>query len=279
MLPVEDALADSRNTAAVRVALDVGLDAVAQAATDLGITGALPRVPALALGVAETTLLELTGAYAVFAAGGVLRPPTLVSAVTSPSGELLHAAPLTEQRVLTPGVAYVMTHLLERVVEVGTGRGAREAGLVGPAAGKTGTTDDERDAWFVGYTPDVVAGVWVGLDGNSRLGMTGARAALPLWTDFVRAATRPDRERSFPVPDDVVWQEVDPASGELSTAYCPQVRRVPFVLGTQPETPCSLHRPRWDEVGDDVEEAVREGRRAVRGGARRLRDWFGRIFR
>jgi penicillin-binding protein 1B len=279
MLPVEDALADSRNTAAVRVALDVGLDAVAQAAADLGLTGALPRVPALALGVGETSLIELTSAYGVFASGGMLRPATLVSAVTSSAGETLYAATRTEQRVITPGVAYLMTHLLERVIDVGTGRGAREAGLEGPAAGKTGTTDQERDAWFVGFTPDVVAGVWVGLDGNSRLGMTGARAALPIWTDFVKSSTRPDPERRFPVPDDIVWRDVDPASGELATGYCPQERRVPFLAGTEPEVQCRLHRPAWRDVGDDVDEAIREGGRAVGGGARRLRDWFGRIFR
>ena len=279
LIPVEDALADSRNTAAVRIALDVGLDAVAQAAADLGLTGALPRVPALALGVGETSLIELTGAYAVFAAGGMLRPPTLVSAVTSSSGDTLYAATRSERRVLTPGTAYLMTHLLERVVDVGTGRGAREAGLDGPAAGKTGTTDQERDAWFVGFTPDVVAGVWVGLDGNSRLGMTGARAALPNWTDFVKASARPDPERRFAVPDDVVWRDVDPASGELATGYCPQVRRAPFLVGSEPAEQCRMHRPTWQDVGDDVEEAVREGGRAVEGGARRLRDWFGRIFR
>jgi penicillin-binding protein 1B len=279
MMPVEDALADSRNTAAVRVALDVGLDAVAQSAADLGLTGTLPRVPALALGVSETSLVELTSAYAVFASGGMLRPATLVSAVTSSSGETLYAATRSERRVLTPGMAYLMTHLLERVVDVGTGRGAREAGLAGPAAGKTGTTDQERDAWFVGYTADVVAGVWVGLDGNSRLGMTGARAALPIWTDFVKSSTRPDPDRRFPVPEDIVWRDVDPASGELATGYCPQERRVPFLVGTEPDTQCRLHRPTWQDVGDEVDEAVREGGRAVQGGARRLRDWFGRIFR
>ena len=279
LVPVEDALADSRNTAAVRVALDVGLDAVAQAAADLGLTGSLPRVPALALGVGETSLVELTSAYGVFASGGMLRPATLVSAVTSSGGETLYAATRTEQRVITPGVAYLMTHLLERVVDVGTGRGAREAGLEGPAAGKTGTTDQERDAWFVGYTPDVVAGVWVGLDGNSRLGMTGARAALPIWTDFVKSSTSPDPDRRFPVPDDVVWRDVDPASGEVATDYCPQLRRVPFLAGTEPEVQCRLHRPSWQDIGDDVDEAVREGGRAAERGARRLRDWFGRIFR
>ena len=279
LLPLEDALAGSRNTAAVRVALDVGIDAVAQAAADLGLTGPLPRVPALALGAAETTLAELTSAYGVFASGGMLRPAMLVSAVTSSTGETLYAATRTEQRVITPGVAYLMTHLLERVVDVGTGRGAREAGLQGPAAGKTGTTDQERDAWFVGYTPDVVAGVWVGLDGNSRLGLTGAQAALPIWTDFVKSATRPDPERRFAVPDDIVWREVDPESGELATGYCPQVRRAPFLAGTEPEEQCRLHRPSWQDVGDDVEEAVRESGRAVESSARRLRNWFGRIFR
>jgi penicillin-binding protein 1B len=279
LVPVEDALADSRNTAAVRVALDVGLDAVAQAAADLGLTGSLPRVPALALGVGETSLVELTGAYAVFASGGMLRPATLVSAVTASDGETLYAATRSERRVLTPGVAYLMTHLLERVVDVGTGRGAREAGLEGAAAGKTGTTDQERDAWFVGYTPDVVAGVWVGLDGNSRLGMTGAGAALPIWTDFVKSSTNGDRDRRFAVPDDVVWRDVDPTTGEMATDYCPQLRRVPFLAGTEPEVQCRLHRPSWQDVGDEVDEAVRETGRAAERGARRLRDWFGRIFR
>src|SRR5436190_1246617 len=185
-IPLEDALAESRNAATVRVALDVGLDAVARAAADLGIASPLPRVPALALGVAETSLLELTAAYGVFARGGVRRPPTLVVAVASADGETLYAAPPEEERVLAPGVAYLVTHLLEGVIDRGTGRPAREAGLTGSAAGKTGTTDDTRDAWFVGFTPEVVAGVWVGLDGGGPTGLTGAQGALPIWTDFVR---------------------------------------------------------------------------------------------
>src|SRR5207249_9061176 len=162
-IPLEDALAESRNAATVRVALDVGIDAVARAAAGLGIASPLPRVPALALGVAETSLLELTAAYGVFASGGVRRPPRLVVAVTSADGETLYAAPPEEERVLDPGVAYLVTHLLEGVIDRGTGRSARAAGLSGAAAGKTGTTDDTRDAWFIGFTPEVVAGVWVGL--------------------------------------------------------------------------------------------------------------------
>ena len=278
-LPLEDALAESRNAATVRVALDVGVDAVARAAVDLGIAGPLPRVPALALGVAETSLLELTAAYGVFASGGVRRPPTLVVAVASADGETLYAAPPEEEHVIDPGVAYLVTHLLEGVVDRGTGRPAREAGLTGSAAGKTGTTDDTRDAWFVGFTPEVVAGVWVGLDGGGPTGLTGAQGALPIWTDFVRATSGEASERDFPVPDDIVWRDVDPESGQLATAGCPITRREPFLAGTEPQEPCPLHREAWTAVGEEIGGAVRGGGRAIGSTGRRLGEWFRRLFR
>jgi penicillin-binding protein 1A len=154
------------------------------------------------------------------------------------------------------------------VVDEGTARGARETGLRGAAAGKTGTTDDTRDAWFIGYTPDVVAGVWVGLDRGGSTGLTGAQAALPIWTDFVRAVTGAAGARDFAVPDDIVWREVDPASGELATAGCAGARREPFLVGTEPRTQCRLHRPLWTTIGDDIE-----------GGRRRMRGWFEELFR
>jgi len=278
-IPLEDALAESRNAATVRVALDVGLDAVARAAADLGIASPLPRVPALALGVAETSLLELTAAYGVFARGGVRRPPTLVVAVASADGETLYAAPPEEERVLAPGVAYLVTHLLEGVIDRGTGRPAREAGLTGSAAGKTGTTDDTRDAWFVGFTPEVVAGVWVGLDGGGPTGLTGAQGALPIWTDFVRATSGEASERDFPVPEDIVWRDVDPESGQLATAGCPITRREPFLAGTEPQEPCPLHREAWTAVGEEIGGAVRGGGRAIGSTGRRLGEWFRRLFR
>jgi len=278
-IPLEDAIAESRNAATVRVALDVGLDAVARTAADLGIASPLPRVPALALGVAETSLLELTAAYGVFASGGVRRPPTLVVAVASADGETLYAAPPEEEHVIDPGVAYLVTHLLEGVVDRGTGRPARQAGLTGSAAGKTGTTDDTRDAWFVGFTPEVVAGVWVGLDGGGPTGLTGAQGALPIWTDFVRATRGEASEQDFPVPDDIVWREVDPASGELATAGCPESRHEPFLAGTEPTEPCRLHREAWAAVGEEIGGAVRGGGRAIGSTGRRLSDWFRRLFR
>jgi penicillin-binding protein 1B len=273
-LPV--ALARSLNAATVRLALDVGIPSIVKTATDLGIGGPLPTVPSLALGVGETSLLELTAAYGVFAAGGVRRPPTLVVAVSSADGELLYTAPTTSDRVLDPGVAYLMTNLLEHVVDEGTGAGARRAGLRGALAGKTGTTDDTRDAWFVGFSPDVVAGVWVGRDEGGKTGLTGATGALPIWTEFMRAVTRRYLDRPFYVPEDVVWREIDPASGQLATAYCPARERLPFLTGTAPMMGCTLHG------APSLAAHVAGGER---GEGRRERPatfglgWFRRLFR
>src|SRR5437016_1020045 len=240
---------------------------------------AVPAVPALALGVAETSLLDLTAAYGVFATGGIKRPPQLVVGITSSAGETLYAAPSEETRVLDPGVAYLVTHLLERVVDAGTARSARRAGIDGTAAGKTGTTDDTRDAWFIGFTPEVVVGVWVGFDDGAPTGFTGAQGALPIWIDFVRATAGAGAARPFPVPDDIVWRDVDPSSGLLATAGCPESRREPFLTGTEPQRECDRHRAVWTAVGDGLGGALRGGGRAIESGGRRLFGWMGRLFR
>jgi penicillin-binding protein 1B len=276
---LETALAESRNAATVRVALDVGLDAVAQAATDAGLRGPLPRVPSLALGVAETSLLELAAAYGVFASGGLRRAPYLVEGVVSPSGETLYTAQEEPERVLSPDVAFLVTHMLESVIDEGTGRPARQAGLVGAAAGKTGTTDETRDAWFVGYTPETVAGVWVGYDGGGATGFTGAQAALPIWTDFMRATAGRTVAKDFPVPEGIVWREIDPASGGLATSGCPAVRNEPFLADSVPTERCELHGALWTSVGDDIGGAVRGSGRALGAGGRRVRGWFEGLFR
>ena len=278
-LPLEDALAQSLNAATARLALDVGLDAVAGAAADLGIPGPLPMVPSLALGVAETSLLDLTAAYGVFASGGIKRPADLVVAIASSAGETLYAARAEETRVLDPGVAYLVTHLLERVVDTGTARAARRAGIDGTAAGKTGTTDDTRDAWFIGFTPEVIAGVWVGFDDGAPTGFTGAEGALPIWIDFVRATAGPGAGRPFEVPDDIVWRDVDPSSGLLATSGCPEVRHEPFLAGTEPQRPCDRHRAVWTAVGEGLGDALRGGGRAIGAGGRRMFGWVGRLFR
>jgi len=281
-LTLEDALAQSRNAATVRLALDVGIDTIARTAQDLGLEPSLPRVPALALGVGETSLVELTAAYAVFANGGTRRPPRLVLAVASATGDTLYAAAPVAEPVLTPGVAYLVTHMLERAVDVGTAQGARAAGLTVTAAGKTGTTDDTRDSWFIGFTPDLVAGVWVGFDEGGSTGLTGALGALPIWTDFMKTAADERQGRPFAVPDDIVWREVDPTSGALATPDCPAPSREPFLAGTEPRTPCTLHQQLWTAVEDGVAEARREVAEAKRGIGERGRSigrWLRGLFR
>lgn len=270
---LEDAIAYSLNSATVRVSQDLGVDAVIETAHALGITSPLPAVPALALGAGEVSLLELTGAYGVFASGGIRRPPELITAVVSSSGEMLYTRAPEETRVLDPAVAYLITYLLERVVDVGTGRGVR-AGVEGAVAGKTGTTDDTRDAWFVGYTPQAVTGVWVGYDRARSTGLTGARGAIPIWTEFMGATAGPRPAPSFPVPDGIVWVDVDPTTGLLATPDCPgEPYRVPALAAAVP-APCDQHRPTWVAVGTGVQEA----QRAVESVGRTVGGWFRSLF-
>jgi penicillin-binding protein 1B len=274
---MRDALAYSLNTPTVRLALDVGVDAVCETAERLGLS-TLPRVPAVALGAAEGSLLEVTAAYAVFANGGVRHASRFVDTVVSASGDVLYEAEDTSRRVVDPGPAYLVTHMLSAVVEYGTGRGARKAGMPRALAGKTGTTDDTRDAWFVGYTPHVVAGVWVGFDQGGATGFTGAGGALPIWTDFMRATrTAADPER-FPVPADVVWARVDPTTGRLATPACADVRLEPFLAGTEPLRHCDHDGAVWAGAGEDVDEALRRGGHAVERGGHAVRRFFERLF-
>jgi membrane peptidoglycan carboxypeptidase len=267
-----DALAKSMNTATVRVALGVGMQRVVETARALGITTPMPAVPALALGTAEVSLLELTAAYAVLPAGGVYRRPRVIVGVTSADGEVLFTDPTTAERVLDPGVAYLGTYLLEQVVERGTGHGARLAGVRGPAAGKTGTTDATRDAWFVGFTPDLVAGVWVGRDDAKPVGLGGSLAALPIWSRFVRTVSARYAVRDFAVPANVVWFDVDPSTGLLATPSCPARRRAPFLRGISPTRLCDQHAP--------APAPPRAAERPSRGGPiRGFGNWIRDLFR
>ncbi len=275
---LEEALARSLNTATVRLALDIGIGRVIETARDLGITSPLPPVPALALGAGEVSLLELTSAYAVLASGGVQRPPALVTAVASGEGDVLYVAQPQEKVVVDPAVAYLMTHMLARAVDSGTGDGVRRLGYRSAAAGKTGTTNDTRDAWFVGWTPDIVAGVWVGLDKGGSTGLTGATGAVPIWTAFIRATAGPTPPAKFAVPRGIVWRDVDPTTGLLVTPSCPASTPEPFLAGSEPPVTCDRHRPTFAEVGDQVEEVVRDTGEAVESTGRSIGRWFRELF-
>ena len=233
-LPMRDAIARSLNLPAVKVIRDVGPEAVAELAERLGVTSRLDPGPALALGSSAVTPLDLATAYAALAAGGIVRRPWVVRRAEGPDGIEIPLLGRTGERVVSEEEAYVMTSMLTSVIEYGTGRDALAIGR--PAAGKTGTTNEARDAWFAGYTPDVAAVVWVGYDDTRPLGPKeyGGRAALPVWLAFMRRAHAGLPVREFTAPPGVVTAVVDPATGLLAYEGEVDAREEVFIEGTAP---------------------------------------------
>jgi penicillin-binding protein 1A len=246
-ITMREALARSVNNATVHLFRDLGVDYVISFARSLGIRAPLQRDLSLALGSSGLSLLELTRAYAVFAAGGRPVVPSFIRRVTDANGQvLLEKVPLEDAPVaeappespgpvdvlvegeapseaapgMTPEQAYLATDLLRAVITDPQGTGGRARELARPIAGKTGTTNEQADAWFIGYSPEVVTGVWVGHDESRFLGWgeTGARAALPIWMEYMHAALDPRPVRDFPVPDSIVFARVDRKTGLLADA-------------------------------------------------------------
>ncbi|MEJ2679098.1 MAG: penicillin-binding transpeptidase domain-containing protein [Gemmatimonadota bacterium] len=245
-LSISDALAESSNHAAVRVGQWVGVDHVVSLAHALGISTPIPPYPSILLGSADVVPAELVAAYATFGNGGYRVEPTLITRVEDRDGTVLWQAPLQPVYVLNSGVAFLTLTLLEDVVNEGTGAAVRRDGFWLPAAGKTGTTNNGKDAWFIGLTPDLVAGVWLGFDNpqNIMRGASGGRLAAPVWADLMKQVyeTRPDPAPWAP-PYNVTGAAVDVESGLLATDACPRddVRVEYFLRGTEPQTYCPLH--------------------------------------
>ena len=238
------ALEQSLNIPTVRLALQVGMNRVIDLAHEMGVKGDLETNPALALGAFEATPIELAQVYATLAAGG-LRPQIHgLETVLDPDGEPVSGGEVSmPQRVLPPQAAYVVTSVLQGVVDHGTAASARGQGVTGPLAGKTGTTNDRRDSWFAGYSPDRTTIVWVGYDDNSPTQLSGARAALPIWSRFT-ASVRPARGYpDFPVPAGMVKVTVDPLTGQLATELCPYRVTEVFPEWEAPTEPCQRHSP------------------------------------
>jgi len=206
------ALENSLNSATSRVAQDVGIRRVRDVAHRLGIQSSLPAVPSLALGAAEVTPLEVAVAYSTLANGGVRPRPLAVRNVIDQNTKVLEKRDVRSEQVISPQLAFMMNDLLKGVLDRGTGAMARRWGFTRPAAGKTGTTNDYKDAWFVGYTPDLLAVVWVGFDGPSKLNLSGAEAALPIWTEFMKSATANMPVTDFPPPAPMPANEDNPSS-------------------------------------------------------------------
>ncbi len=237
---VTEALAASLNVPTAYLGSLLGPPVIVSTAHEMGINEDIPAVLPISIGAADTTLLELTGAYQVFAGAGMSRPPFALEAVYDAHDHLIYKHQPHELALINPSVAYLMTGALEQVLKWGTGAGAARMGLNFPAAGKTGTTDDYRDAYFVGYTPQVVCGVWVGFDRPQNIGLTGAAAALPAWAHFMTEVT-PRTSPPFTVPPGITIATIDPTSGGLATTNCPRVATVPFLSGTAPTALCPLH--------------------------------------
>ncbi|MFN8860657.1 MAG: penicillin-binding protein 1A [Gemmatimonadaceae bacterium] len=265
-ITLRDALARSANAATVRLSREVGVPRIAALAAAQGIVSALPRVPALALGAAAVTPLELTAAYAPFANGGVRVHPHIVLRVEDQFGELLWAAPTPAgTRVLEAVDAFLVTSLLQGAVDEGTGRAVRASGIRGPVAGKTGTTNAGADVWFVGYTPTLVAGVWFGTDTPQPLGWnaSGGRLAAPAWARFLRNGWHsPEQDAPWQPPPGIEAQRIDIATGTLASDWCGPSRREYFRTGTAPTASCedegfSTRRdtepPDWHDRDGDAE--------------------------
>ena len=245
---VREALEESLNIPMVRIGQEVGLQRVIDTARLLGIRGRLRPVPSLALGTFEVSLLSMTRAYGVLAAGGVRTLPRSWTRVTSSDGEPLARQQRRRKRVFGQEEIFLVTSALQGAVDRGTGKSVRALGYRGPLAGKTGSSDDYRDGWFVGYTPELVAGVWVGFDDEGSLGLPGARTALPIFTRFLKSALGSRGAASFATPPGVVHDTVMARSGgNLEAEDVGDCREVSdwFLAGTKPSGGCDSF---WDPL-------------------------------
>ena len=236
------ALAHSRNLGTIHVAQSAGYDNVAALWKRLGVGNAPKTYPSIALGVFEATPLEIATAYTLFPNGGAIRPLRQILQITSGGKDVTKKATGELRRVARPDTTFLVTNMMRSVLNEGTAASARSMGFTLDAAGKTGTTNDLRDAWFVGFTPELLTAVWVGFDDNQPVGLSGARAALPIWTQFMRTALAGRASVPFEVPEGITFMDIDAETGKLATPRCPKVMNEAFVTGTEPREVCELHR-------------------------------------
>ena len=264
VLRAEEGLIQSRNTMTVRVGELAGLETIAKVAEGAGIDD-VPRQPSVYLGAFETTVAELTSAYTIFPNAGVRRQSYIIERIDDASGEIIYRAAHVSRQALDPGVSWLVTSVLAKVIERGTAAAAKTLGWTKPAAGKTGTTNDYRDAWFVGFTNSLTCGVWVGLDTPQTIISRGygAALALPIWVDVMNAASLTRYPvTAFPAPGPLQRTTVCATSNELATTGCDRARTaytIDLPESCVPKNVCSLH------AGGVLTESPREdrGRRTV----------------
>lgn len=239
------ALAKSINLAAVDLAVKVGLEQVVQTVQSFGFSSPVKPFPSLALGSYEVVPLELARAYCAFVASGTLPQPLSVKDVMGEEGRVLEQRYVTVEKVTTPAKAFIITSMLQSAVENGTARALRSMGIEFPVAGKTGTTNDLRDAWFVGYTPDLLALVWVGYDHGAPLTGPGSEVALPIWAELMNGARQHLSGEEFSIPPGVIRKEICLESGQLaSSSGCFQKENEFFLEDNVPKELCRIHGDR-----------------------------------
>jgi penicillin-binding protein 1B len=215
----------------------VGFERVAQLARDAGIKG-VRGTPAMAIGAYDATPLEMAGAYTVFANGGMRLEPWMLASVRTTTGDVIADYSHDSKQILDPRVAYLTTSLMENVIDHGTGAGVRARGFLAPAAGKTGTS---HDAWFAGYTTNLLCIVWVGNDDYTDVNIEGAHAAAPIWAEFMKKAVQLPQysdTNQFTPPEGVDIVSIDKVSSLLSDATCPESFNAAFLAGTAPTENC-----------------------------------------
>ncbi|OGR26193.1 MAG: penicillin-binding protein [Desulfobacterales bacterium RIFOXYA12_FULL_46_15] len=250
-----EALAKSRNIVTIKILQDIGLDYVIDYAKKLGITSEIGRNLSIALGSSGVSLLELVNVYSVFSNLGYSIEPVFITKIEDRNGKLLESAQLIRKKVIDMDTAYIMTSILESVIKTGTGK--KILALNRPAAGKTGTTNNLYDAWFVGYTPRYTTGVWVGLDQEAPLGKdeTGSKAAAPIWLNYMKKALEGKPVRSFTVPEGIVFARIDAKTGLLPASNSQETIFECFKEGTVP-TESSSKPDNASEIEDFYKEGI-----------------------
>ena len=233
------ALAMSRNLGTIHVGARVGFDKVAGLWRKVGVGTPPKGYPSITLGVFELTPAEVAQAYTIFMNDGSVRPLEAIDHVQEGT-RTLKPTPPKLKRVARADTTFLVTNMMRSVLNEGTGASARSAGFYPDAAGKSGTTNDLRDAWFVGFTPELLTVVWVGFDDNQPVGLSGSQAALPIWTEFMKAATAGRASREFDVPEGVTFVEIDRDNGKLAAPSCPRKFTESFLVGTEHVELCDL---------------------------------------
>lgn len=243
-MTLREALRISRNVISVKLVQKITPQEAIKYAHRLGINSYLAPYPSISLGVSEVNLLELTKAFSVFPNGGIKVEPRFILKTTDRYGNILeNNNTIKKEEVLDPQTAYIMTSLLQTVIDEGTGYASRLLGFDRPAGGKTGTTDENMDTWFIGFTPQITVGVWVGFNDKTSLGKhgTGAEVALPIWTEFMKSATSGMQVLDFQKPEGVFLRTVCLERGLLATSRCPHTATDFFTERTEPREYCNLH--------------------------------------